>query len=125
MQHKVATYIKEQYNFTLLHEHQCTIRPINSKTKMPMPYDNEVVELKLIIEVHGRQHYTIDMYKSLCGMTEDEAKAELKKRQRYDRYKMEYALQHGYYYLIIPYWEEKQDNYKKLIDEKISNLLNI
>lgn len=125
LQNKVATYIKEKYNFQLLHEHKCTIRPINPKTKMPMPYDNEIPELKLIIEVNGQQHYTNHMYKSLWGLTEEDANKMLEKRQQYDKYKMDYALEHRYNYLVIPYWEEKNNQYQDSIDEKIKQLLSI
>ena len=38
-------------------EHDCSIIPINPVTKYPLPYDMEVIDLKLIIEVNGRQHY--------------------------------------------------------------------
>ena len=31
--------------------------PINPYTKMPLPFDNEIPDKKVIIEVHGKQHY--------------------------------------------------------------------
>ena len=41
-----------------------------------------------------------------------------------DKYKEEYARKMGYEYLIIPYWTEKDESYKSLIDKKIENILN-
>ena len=38
---------------------------------------------------------------------------------------MDYALEHGYNYLVIPYWEEKNNQYQDSIDEKIKQLLSI
>lgn len=37
---------------------------------------------------------------------------------------MNYALTHGYNYLVIPYWSEKDDQYKKIIDDKINEIIN-
>lgn len=124
LQEKVSTYIIEQYGYFLLHEHQCNIRPINPKTKMPMPYDNEVVDLKLIIEVHGKQHYDHHFYQTMGKSTEKQAKQKLKQRQEYDKYKEDYALSTGYNYLIIPYWTEKDGSYRELIDDAFKNICN-
>lgn len=123
LQKSVDNYILENYSYTVLHEHECTIRPINPKTKMPMPFDNEIVELHLIIEVHGAQHYNDYFYKTFLKMSEEDANAMLLRRQEYDRYKKEYALSHGYEYLEIPYWTESDETYKQLIDEKIKSIV--
>ena len=40
-----------------------------------------------------------------------------------DNYKKQYALDNGYYYLEIPYWTEKDDSYKALIDNKINEIM--
>lgn len=125
---QVRLYI-ESLGYTIKHEHNCTIRPINPKTKQPLPYDNEIIldnGEHLIIEVHGDQHYEIITGKStwLGDLTPEQW---LHERKLYDRYKRIYAIQHGYYYLEIPYKKifDKQETYKKLIDDKINEIKQI
>ena len=123
---QVRLYI-ESLGYTIKHEHNCTIRPINPKTKMPLPYDNEIIldnEEHLIIEVHGEQHYNCRFYKVINKCSQEEAEQYLHERKLYDRYKHIYAIQHGYHYLEIPYKKifDKQETYKKLIDDKINEI---
>ena len=91
-----------------------------------MPFDNEIKELKLIIEVHGSQHYRSDFIRNINKCSEDKAQELLHYQQLKDRYKRIYALQNGYEYLEIPHWtiENKSDKYKKIIDDKIKEILN-
>lgn len=124
LQNKVAKYIKQKYGCRLLHENECTLKPKNPLTNTLLRYDNELPDLKLIIEVNGIQHYEV------CGFTYMTAKyhgttvqEELLKYQERDAYKMKYALEHGYSYLIIPYWAEKDKSYKTLIDNKMREIL--
>lgn len=124
LQEKVATYINTKYNYKILHENKCNIKPRNPKTNYFLFYDNEVVDLKLIIEVHGKQHYEI------CGFTYLTARhynITLQEAFTYsqwkDNYKEQYAKDKGYSYLIIPYWTEQDESYKKLIDNKIQEIL--
>jgi len=124
LQNKVSSYL-ESLGYLLKHEHRCTILPVNPKTKHSLPYDNEICKLKLIIEVHGQQHYLPDAYRTIWkrdSMTPDQL---LHKRKLYDRYKKLFALSKGYFYLEIPYWTEKDESYKNLIDDKISEILKI
>ena len=108
-----------------MHEHSCTIVPKNPKTKMPLPFDNEIKELKLIIEVHGSQHYTLDFIKNINKCSKEEALKLLHYQQLKDRYKRMYAIQSMYEYLEIPYTTfNSEDTYKKLIDNKIDEILN-
>lgn len=121
LQRRVAEYIQAQYHYTLMHEQSCSLYPINPKTNCHLPYDNEIVELKMIIEVMGRQHYEPNMFTELTarhyGKSIEEAFAY---EQWKDEFKKQYVLDHGYYYLAIPYWTEKAEEYKKLIDDAIS-----
>jgi hypothetical protein len=119
LQEKVRLYLESLNNgeYTILHEYD-TLKCINPKTKMTLPYDNEVKELKLIIEVHGRQHYI-----KLNGSWH-KTDYDLYKRKLYDRYKRVYAKSQEYNYLEIPYWtDDKDKTWKKLIDDKISEIL--
>ena len=117
---KVKSFI-EKLKYEVKTEYDCSLIPINPKTGYPLPFDNEIV-LKngkhLIIEVHGEQHYFIDGYYT---KTEEE----LHKRQLKDRYKRIKCIQEGYEYLEIPYTAfDKKDTYKKLIDDKIKEIVD-
>ena len=86
-----------------------------------MPFDNEVPELKLIIEVHGSQHYKELTGK--CSWTGNLAPEQyLRKRKLYDRYKRLIAHINKYEYLEIPYWEFDDDTYKQTILDKIESI---
>jgi len=126
LQEKVCAYIVENYNYKLNHERNCTIIPRNPRHKgnnSTMPFDNEIEELKLIIEVHGEQHYLAKSYTGIWADKTMSPEEQLHKRKIYDRYKKNVAISNGYAYLVIPYWTEKNESYKKLIDEKIRSLL--
>lgn len=102
--------VKTEYN---------TLKVINPKTKQILPFDNEVIlrnKKHLIIEVHGKQHYKTNTY---CKTEE-----ELHQRKLLDRYKRIKCIQAGYYYLELPYTAfDKKETYKKLIDNKIKEIL--
>lgn len=126
---KVATYIKDVYDFKILHEHQCSIVAKNPRTKKAMPYDNDVIlpnNEHLIVEVHGSQHY----YANTTWNNKRAKQARissievLKDMQWRDEYKKQYALSQGYHYLAIPYTAESDSSYKTMIDEKISSIIN-
>jgi hypothetical protein len=119
LQEKVRLYLNK-LGYMVLHELNCNIVAQNPKVKNKrgrMPYDNEVIELKLIIEVHGSQHYD-----EVHGLWFDRG-FDLYKQQLYDRYKRMFAKFKGYEYLEIPYWTENDEFYKYLIDNKINEIL--
>ena len=124
---KVRLYLKE-LGHGVLHEHNCTIKSINPRTKMPLPYDNEIIldnGEHLLIEVHGGQHYNLQTGNSkwIKDLTPEQY---LHERKLYDRYKRIYAIKHNYNYLEIPYTAfDKQETYKKLIDNKINEIKQI
>ena len=128
IEEKTKLYL-EGLKYTLLHEHNCTIRPVNPKTKKPMPYDNEVIlhnGKHLIIEVHGEQHYNSRYYRSINKCSNEEAEKMLKQRKLYDRYKKYIAWKNNYEYLELPYWSfegKNKDLYKQMIDNKIKEIL--
>lgn len=127
LQAKVSDFISNELGYSLKHEYDCSIAPLSPTmyNNIRLPYDNEVVELRLIIEVHGSQHYKKCSWHTLTakrnGTTEEE---ELKKQQERDEYKMNYAIQHGFYYLVVPYYEEENDMYKQTILNKINEIRN-
>ena len=122
---KVRDYITKKLKYNCLHERDCTILPINPLTNYGLPFDNEIPELKLIIEVNGKQHYEICGFTILSAKENNKTPEEILEYQKWkDQYKMEYAISQGYYYLVIPYWAyDKQKTYQKMIDEKINEIL--
>ena len=118
IEEKTKTYLQE-LGYKVLNEHKCTIRPINPKTKNPLPYDNEIIlenGKHLIIEVHGEQHYKNGLY--------NKTKEQLHYQQVKDRYKRIKCKQAGYEYLEIPYTAfDKKETYKQMINNKIKNIL--
>lgn len=118
---KTKKYLKD-IGYSLNIEHSCSIRPINPKTHYPLPYDIEVKELHLIIEINGRQHYEEvgSTSKWLDGKT---TKEYLHNRKLLDRYKRIYAKTNGFFYLEIPYWcDDNEESWKLLINEKIKEI---
>lgn len=118
IEEKTKIYL-EELGYEVKTEYNCSIKIINPKTNYPLPLDNEIElenEKHLIIEVHGKQHYKIDTY----TRTEEE----LHQRKLYDRYKRIKCIQAGYEYLEIPYTAfNKEETYKKLINNKIKEIL--
>jgi len=127
LQEKVRLHL-ESLKHTILHEHKCKIKCVNPKTKHVLPYDNEIVELKLIVEVHGVQHYktqNIFNYKK-SNHNNTTLEYELHYQQLKDRYKRIFAKRQGYFYLEIPYWtDDKEETWKDLIINKIKEISNI
>jgi len=122
LQEKVRLYL-ETLNYYIKHEYNCTLIPHNPRTKFPMPFDNEIADLKLLIEVQGSQHYQINSYTSIWRDKRYTPEEQLHKRKLYDRYKKYVAFCNGYFYLAIPYWtDDKEETYKKLIDDKIKEI---
>jgi len=124
LQEKVRLYLESLNIGQILHENKCTILPKNPKVlkgNNRLPFDNEVKELKLIIEVHGKQHYEITGFTYLtanCNNTTLEYEFHYQKLK--DRYKKFIAYKQKYNYLVIPYWTDDEDEtWKILINDKI------
>lgn len=125
LEEKVRLYL-ESLNYQLNHEYNCIITPINPMTNFPLPFDNEIVDLKLIIEVHGIQHYEITGWHITQAKASGRTKEEEFEYQKWkDEFKRNYALEHGYFYLEIPYWTIEDETYKVLINEKIEEINKI
>ena len=125
LQEKVRLYLNEE-KYDLRHEYNCNLIPINPKTKQRFLYDNEVVKLKFIIEVHGSQHYKIcSFHKKHAKRNGTTPEYELRYQKLKDRYKRIFAKSRGYFYVEIPYWmDNKNEDWKKMIDSKIDEILN-
>lgn len=120
LQQKVRLYLN-QLGYIINHEFKCSIIARNPLTNRLMPFDNEIVNLKIIIEVHGKQHYEIAGF----YYPNSNPEYELLKLQIRDKYKHIFVEQQGYSYLEIPYWtDDKEETWKKLIDDKIYQVLN-
>jgi hypothetical protein len=69
-------------------------------------FDWAILGLKVIIEVHGQQHFF-----EVCfgGITKDEARVNLKKRQEVDLLKQTAAEEAGWAYIVVKYTEKHLD----------------
>ncbi len=126
LQTKVYNYLLTKYpNYKINKEFKCTLISINPKTNYKLPYDNEIEELKLIIEVMGIQHYKPTSWIKNASNKSNQTIEELFAYQKWkDLYKKDFALKNGYNYIAIPYWTEKDESYKILIDNKIKEIKN-
>lgn len=123
LQEKVRNYLSEELKYLLNHEEKCSILPKNPNTNWRLKYDNEVIDLNLIIEVNGIQHYEVCGFHRLQAQSKGTTpELEFEYGLWKDKYKKDYALSQGYYYLEIPYWTEKDESYKQLIDSKIKEI---
>ena len=127
IEEKTRLYL-EELGYTVLCEYDCSIIPINPKTKRSLPFDNEIV-LKngkhLIIEVHGEQHYNTHLYETRFKLNKEMAEDKLHQRKLYDRYKRLIAKINKYEYLEIPYTAfDDKDTYKKIINDLLKCLTN-
>jgi hypothetical protein len=120
-QNEVRIYI-ERTGYTILHEHNCTITPINPKTGKKLLFDNEIKELRLLIEVHGQQHYSYNTGFNK-GLSNEEKIATYNELKWRDEYKKQYAIDNGYAFLEIPYYDIPNEKYKDMIDNIIGSIL--
>ena len=129
LQEKVRLYLESLNKYTILHENNCTIIPKNPKTKYQLPFDNEVKELRLIIETHGIQHYKLsNWHKRQAKHNNTTPEYEFYMQKVRDRYKRIFAQSkiNNYFYLEIPYWsDDKDETWKQLINDKINEINNI
>ena len=99
-------------------ENKCSIKPYNPETNRPMPYDNEIVELKLIVEVHGEQHYRYTGFKRT-----------LEEEQANDKYKYELAIENGIKpenYIIIDFRESTLEWGKEhILNSRLSEIFDL
>lgn len=125
LQSKVKCYIESTYNYSVLTERDCNLLPVENETNRTLPFDNEVEELWLIVEVHGEQHYNKNSGWNSTYAKHNNCSIEnaFERRQYLDKYKKKCAIENGYQYLEIPYYTENDESYKILIDNKIKELM--
>lgn len=124
IQHKTRLFL-ESLGYTINHEYACTILPKSPINNKPLPFDNEVEDLKLIIEVHGEQHYNISGWNILSSKSKRTSPTEEFENLKFrDSYKKEFALSNGYEYLEIPYWLFTDESYKHAINDKINYIVS-
>ncbi len=106
----VMRFLKEQgINYKSQYD---TLVCRNPKTGHQLPYDFELVDRKVIIEVQGKQHMEFTKY----FHTSDEAF----EYQKYkDKVKREYAIRNGYGFIELFYEDFKKDRYKSIIIEDL------
>jgi hypothetical protein len=85
-----------------------TLKCINPDTHYVLPYDFQLVNKKVIIEVQGEQHYR---FVPVFHGTEEGFKYQQKK----DAYKKKHALECGFKYLEIDYKQIEDGSYKQII----------
>lgn len=116
----------ESLPYTILYEYNCTILPINPKTNYPLPFDNEIKELRLIIEVMGKQHYEMSGFNTLNAIHNNSTPEEEYIYSKWkDNYKKQYALDHGYFYLELLYTYFDDNTYINCINNKINEILKL
>ena len=109
----VKNFLNNELNLKTLHENSCNLKPINPKTGARLFYDNEVPSCRIIIEVHGQQHYDIINYSSwLSDKTPEDWLNDLQWR---DEYKKQYAIKNGYKYIVLSYEQILNGSYKEII----------
>ena len=89
-----------------------------------MHYDNQIPSLHLIIEVNGEQHYYSNYFTELVAKSRNMTTEDVFNEQLFrDKFKKDYAIQHGYDYLEVPYYtNDKNETYKQLILDKINDI---
>ena len=108
-------------------EYDCSPKCINPDTGYILPYDRELIiqDVHLLIEVQGVQHYKICLHTRSDALERNISVEEAFELQQFrDKLKSDYALNNGYEFLEIPYYTSDNDEYKNLIDEKISYIIS-
>ncbi|KRK80441.1 hypothetical protein FD03_GL001862 [Companilactobacillus nodensis DSM 19682 = JCM 14932 = NBRC 107160] len=90
-----------------------TLKCINTITHYQLPYDFELTDYKIIIEVQGEQHFKFIPY---FHQTEKNFSYQLWK----DNLKKNYAEKRNYIFLAISYPEIKNHVYQKIIQHAIN-----
>lgn len=99
----IEEYLKKNHRIKVQYETLLCKNPITGRQ---LPYDIEITELKIIIEVHGNQHF--EFIEFFHGSIEN-----FYYQQRKDDYKKLFAEMHGYKVIYITYDDIYSGNYLK------------
>lgn len=102
----VEHYLKNKFNIKTQFN---TLKCINPITKRQLPYDVEIPDLKIIIEIQGIQH--LEYVEYFHGSIEN-----FYYQQRKDDYKKRFAESKGYEVIYVYYDEIKNGTYKDKLD---------
>lgn len=122
IQREIEEYVSCVCKYDIKTEEECSLSLINPISKNGrLRFDIEVIIPKLIIEVHGSQHYQQShfCFKHKQGIKRT-PKEELEYQKLRDKIKKDFVISQGYSYLEVPYWTIKDESYKKLIDDAIA-----
>lgn len=89
-----------------------TLKCINPETNYPLPYDFELLDFKILIEVQGDQHFR---YVEYFHGTEENFEYQLKK----DKIKKDFAIESGYSLLELDYDDILSGKYENMIRQEI------
>lgn len=117
--HKAVISYLQSLNININTEHNCSLKPINPDTGYILPYDIEIVDYKIIIEIQGNQHYKL-LNKNHPWLEGLEPEEYLERRKRYDKIKKDYAISNGYDFLELSTDLFINEKYKEIIQNEIS-----
>ena len=110
LEEKVASYlISCGIAFTTQED---TLKCINHITGRVLPYDFELTDYKIIIEVQGSQHYQI-------GIDYNTTEEELEYQKLKDGIKKDYAISNGYKFIELPYASIDNNSFVEIISKCI------
>ena len=109
---EVFKYLKES-RIKFLNQEFCRLKCYNLKTGKLLPYDFELTDYDIVIEIQGKQHYTTskDFHRG---------ERELIEQRHRDNLKREFASKLGYKELEIPYDKIWNGEFKNIINQAIN-----
>lgn len=118
LQKRVEKYIRDNYNLNVAREYDCELVCINPNTGYQLPYDNEVIvyDTRLIIEVHGEQHYLLNEWHKLIANKQNSIPEQVLQNQQWrDEYKKNNMLYHKVTIILQSHTGQKMMAHIKLL----------
>lgn len=125
-QQKVRIYLESMFGTDdILHEYECTINPVSTKTGKVLPYDNEVLSKKIIVEVMGKQHENKKVFDAMISRKSSRSSGDTFEKMKWrDNLKKEHAIKMGYCYISLSYkLDNKIDEWKNFLYNSILNAI--
>lgn len=98
--------------YEIKYKYPKSFKKLKSIKGKPLRYDFYVPSQKILIEYQGRHHYQPITF---GDYSYDVAKINFKIQQEHDKLKREYAREHGYKLIEIPYTVDGEDSIKKFL----------